>query len=552
MLKRLRSWVARLITPAPTPAQAAAPKEAPRRKRVSETALAYAGAQKAPLTPFGATLPKAQTAFKLPSVPKGVISKEAQMAADSAPSDLFGWAVNDALSEGLFFPGYPYLSELTQRAEYRRPAEMLAQNMTRKWIRFQATGDDAEAKADKIKAIEAEFKRINAREVFKKALELDGFFGRAQVFIDCGNEDDDGELKVQLSQSADKITKGMLQRLQVVEPLWTYPDKYNTTNPLRDDFYRPQSWFIMGRQVHASRLLTIVSRPVPDMLKPAYIFGGLSLSQLAKPYVDNWLRTRQSVSDLLAAFNVFVLKTNMAATLSGEEDDNLFTRLDLFNRLRDNRGVFALDQDTEDFQNVSAPLSGLDHLQAQAQEHMSAVTGIPLVVLLGITPSGLNASSEGELRAFWDWIEAQQESHLRPPLTKVLNIVQLSLFGEVDPEITFTFVPLGDKSETDKAAVRKTNADTAAVLIDKGVIDAEEERERLAREEESLYAGLDLTKVIEPPAQPGMPGMPGEPGGEEDQADLAAMMAGQPGGAPGQPPAQPAPPAQPGTKPPLQ
>ena len=547
MLKRFRSWVARLIAPKEEPAQAATPKEEPRRKRVNDTALANAGATRAPLTPFGASLPKAQTAFKLPAVPQGVIPKDAKMAADSAPSDLFGWAGNDALSEGLFFPGYPYLSELTQRAEYRRPAEMLAQNMTRKWIKIQATGDDADAKADKVKAIEDELKRINARDVFKQALEKDGFFGRAQIFIDCGNEDDDAELKVPLSQSADKITKGMLQRLQVIEPLWTYPDKYNTTNPLRDDFYRPQSWFVMGRQVHASRLLTIVSRPVPDMLKPAYIFGGLSLSQLAKPYVDNWLRTRQSVSDLLAAFNVFVLKTNMAATLSGEDDGDFFTRLDLFNRLRDNRGVFALDKEQEDFQNVSAPLTGLDHLQAQAQEHMSAVTGIPLVVLLGITPSGLNASSEGELRAFWDWIEAQQESHLRPPLAKVLNIVQLSLFGVVDPEITFTFVPLGDKSETDKATVRKTNAETAAILIDKGVIDAEEDRERLAREEESLYAGLDLTKVIEPPAQPGMPGAPG---GEEDEADLAAMMGGQP--TPGQPPAQPKPPAQPGTKLPLQ
>ena len=108
--------------------------------------------------------------------------------------------------------------------------------------------------------------------------------------------------------------------------------------------------------------------------------------------------------------------------------------LELFNRLRDNRGILALDNEKEDFQSISAPLGTLDHLQAQAQEQMSAVTGIPLVILLGITPSGLNASSEGELQAFDQWIEAQQESHLRPPLTKVLNIVQLSLFGKVDPD----------------------------------------------------------------------------------------------------------------------
>lgn len=540
MLKRLRAWWAGLNAPAPA---AAAPAAQPKRStRINDSLLANAGAPRAQLTPPGATLPKPLSAFTIPKVPKGVIPSATKLAADEAPSELFGWAMVDAISEGLFFPGYPYLSELTQRAEYRRPAEMLAQNMTRKWIKIQATGDNAEEKADKIKQIEAELKRINAREVFKQALEKDGHFGRAQIYIDIGNDEAD-ELKMPLSVSGAKIIKGALKRLQVIEPLWTYPDRYNTTDPLKDDFYRPESWFIMGKQVHASRLLTIVSRPVPDMLKAAYIFGGLSLSQLAKPYVDNWLRTRQSVSDLLHSFNVFVLKTDMAATLAGDADEGLLPRLELFNRIRDNRGIMAIDKEAEEFETISAPLTSLDKLQAQSQEHMSAVTGIPLVVLLGITPSGLNASSDGELRAFWDWIEAQQESHLRPPLTKVLNVVQLSLFGAIDPEIGFTFVPLGDKSETDKAAVRKTNAETAATLIDKGVIDAEEERERLAREEESLYPGLDLNKVIEPPAQPGMPGAPG---GEEDEADLAAMMGGQPGAAPGQPQAQPGPAQQPG------
>ena len=40
----------------------------------------------------------------------------------------------------------------------------------------------------------------------------------------------------------------------------------------------------MGRQVHTSRILTFIGRPVPDLLKPAYSFGGLSLVQLG--YVD--------------------------------------------------------------------------------------------------------------------------------------------------------------------------------------------------------------------------------------------------------------------------
>ncbi|AQH01672.1 hypothetical protein A9R05_23080 [Burkholderia sp. KK1] len=71
--------------------------------------------------------------------------------------------------------------------------------------------------------------------------------------------------------------------------------------------------------------------------------------------------------------------------------------------------------------NVSAPLGSLDRLQAQSLEHMAAVTGIPLIVMLGITPSGLNATSEGELRTFYAWIEAQQEALFIAPLSRLLN-----------------------------------------------------------------------------------------------------------------------------------
>ncbi|QCP54421.1 DUF1073 domain-containing protein [Trinickia violacea] len=94
----------------------------------------------------------------------------------------------------------------------------------------------------------------------------------------------------------------------------------------------------------------------------------------------------------------------------------------LFNQARDNRNLMMIDRDSEGFANVSAPLGSLDCLQAQSQEHMAAVTGIPLIVLLGITPSGLNATSEGELRTFYAWIEAQQEALFTTQLTRLLHV----------------------------------------------------------------------------------------------------------------------------------
>jgi hypothetical protein len=158
-----------------------------------------------------------------------------------------------------------------------------------------------------------------------------------------------------------------------------------------------------------------------------------------------------------------------------------------------------LDKDAEDFFNVSASLGGLDALQAQTQEHMAAVCGIPLVKLLGIQPAGLNASSEGELECFYTWIHSQQESFFTPNLKKVIDFIQLSEFGEIDEDIGFEYEPLDALDETELAAIRKTEAETGQVLINSGAISPLEERQRVAADLDAPYASLDAD---EPPLLP--------------------------------------------------
>lgn len=438
--------------------------------------------------------------FSIPKPPPGVIPNDsASMAMDAQPNVVaFGaWAggyYGAAFSEGLEFLGYPYLAELSQRPEYRRMVEVIATEMTRKWIKLTATGDDD--KTDKIKAIDAELVRLEAQKVFKILAEQDGFFGRSHLYLDTGKTDDPQELLTPIGNGRDKtsqskIGKGDLKALRTVEAVWTYPTNYNSNDPLKGDWYKPDVWFVMGKRIHATRLLTFIGREVPDLLKPAYSFGGLALTQMAKPYVDNWLQTRQGVNDIVQAFSTFVLSTNMAETLQAG-GEMLLRRAEVFNNLRNNRGLMLLDKEQEEFQNVAAPLGSLDALQAQSQEHMAAVSGIPLVKLLGITPSGLNASSDGEIRCFYDWIAAYQLSFFHANLCKVIDFVQLSLFGEVDDDIGFQFEPLWALDERSLAEVRKIEAETADILVNGcQAISPEEVRQMVAADPGTPYAGLD-------------------------------------------------------------
>jgi phage-related protein (TIGR01555 family) len=410
-----------------------------------------------------------------------------------------GW-LGGIAGEGLFFPGYPYLSELAQRPEYRIISETIATEMTREWIRFQGVGDDENEdlderprdlrtasslahdfdlagfdprglrstsrmeREDRIGKIEERMTELAVRDHFETMARHDGLFGRAHLFHEIGGIDEGDELKTPLGNGRNDMTRSKvsqktpLTRLQSIEPVWVYPTTYNATNPLKETWYRPEVWYVMGREIHRSRLTTLIGRPVPDLLKPAYSFGGISLSQLAEPYVNIWLQTRQSVANLIRAFSVMVLMTDLETILQPGSVQGLLERARAFNLLRDNQGLFVANKNSEDFKNVSASLAGLHELQAQAQEHMSFPGRIPLVKLTGIQPSGLNASSEGEIRTFYDTIGSYQESLFRAPLTFTIDLIQLSLFGEVDPGIRFDFVPLWSLTEKEEAEVREVDA----------------------------------------------------------------------------------------------
>jgi phage-related protein (TIGR01555 family) len=396
------------------------------------------------------------------------------------------WATAGIWGEGLFFPGYPYLAELTQRPEYRHIIETIAGQMTRRWIKLNAVGDTD--KSDKINALEAAMKRFGLRDVFFRAFLHDGQFGMGVIFPSVCDPDDREELKLPLLVKKGKIGKGDLREFVNVEPTWMSPVNYNSTDPLRSDFFVPNVWYVMGKAVHATRLMIFVSRPVPDILKPAYNFGGLSMSQMVKPYVDNWLRTRQSVSDLLHSFSVFVLKTRMMAYLS--DATQMAARLSAFILGRDNKGLMMIDKEAEELENVSVPLGTLDHLQAQAQEQMASVAQTPLVWLLGVTPTGLNATPDGEIRVFYDRVRDWQERS-GAQVTTALEILQLNEFGEIDPDIGYEFLPLWQLDDAGRAAVQKTQADTDSVLIADGVIAPEEARNRLAADAEGPYHGLE-------------------------------------------------------------
>lgn len=431
-----------------------------------------------------------------PVLPPGVVpkGKRALVAMDSGPyGQPYQFAASGYGNEWVGFPGYPYLAMLSTRAEYRMFAQAIAGQLTREWIVLNSSETAGDETKDKITELTQMITDLGLRNVIQLAAEHDSYYGRAQIFLDI--EGHDRSLPLVLSPKT--IRSGTKFRVKAVEAMWTTPSAYNAIDPASPDFYKPNKWFMLGQEVHATRLMTIITRPVTDMLKPAFNFGGMSMSQLAEPYVDNWLRTRQSVSDLINNFSIVALQTAMEEVLtSGDGGDDLFKRAELFTLLRSNRGLMLLDKDKENLVMLNTPIGGLAELQSQSQEQMCSVSHTPAVILLGVAPTGFGNVAEGEMRTFYDWVASIQEIYWRAPIETVVNILQLIRYGVIDPDIIVSFQPLYQMTPKELAEIRTADAQTDAAYVDRSIIDATEVRAKLARNPESGYQGIDLGKEV--------------------------------------------------------
>ena len=436
--------------------------------------------------------------FRLPDLPSGVVPERTRVAQDASLGPIFQY-LNQTSATRMGFLGYAYLSELAQIAEFRKLSERTAFEMTRKWVTLKSRGDDD--KTDQIEQINEWMEKREVKRYFRAAGVGEALFGRYQLYIDIKDAwKKPDELAKPLALVEGKIQKGTVMGLREIEPITTFPYEYNSTTPLAPNFYIPQMWYVMAQKVHDSRMFLFVSRPVPNLLKPAYNFGGLSMSQLAIDTVERWLKTVSSVNRMISGYSTSGLKIDMGDALANGSGDGMLARVQLYTELRDNFNTMVLDKGKgEEFFQVNTPMTGLDKLQAQAQEHLAAIANMPLIVLTGITPSGLNASSEGEIRVYYDYVSDLQEILFRHPLTKLITLAQLDLFGKIDKEITFDFNPLFQMDEEKLARIRKSDADSAAEFIGTGVLSQKEVRQKVVTDPQSGYNGIDVNAKVPPP-----------------------------------------------------
>ena len=412
-------------------------------------------------------------------IPQGKV--ESTLAMDSTPYDVLNQM--NLCSEYAGFRGYPILATMAQQVEYSNMVQVLADEMVRNWIEVKSS----ESGDHFVEKMEDALVKFDIKRLIHEAVVHDATFGIAHTFVDVGATD--AQLQNPLVLDPRAIKKGSLRGFRVVDPTWIYPALYNTLYPLREDFYKPSHWYVMGQQVHQSYLIDMVSRPVMQILKPSYNFGGLSLVQLMQDYVDDWRDVKRNVRKIVETLRLRILATDMDSRL-GEPGD-FDRRIKFLTAYADNAGTLAINKDTEDLIHQQTSLSELSNLLSNFQDQLCIPARVTNLKLLGNAPAGLNASGDAELETWHETISGMQERDIRRKLETIFKIIQLSEFGEIKENIYFEFRPLNELSEKEKADIIKVKVDTVAVAADSMLVSSEEARDALKQIEGGGFEGLE-------------------------------------------------------------
>ncbi len=251
------------------------------------------------------------------------------------------------------------------------------------------------------------------------------------------------------------------------------PKYYQIVNSQNPSGMAPASGM---QNVHFSRVIRYTGIDLPFFQAITEMMWGESiLERLWDRLIafDNATMSAGSLIDRANLRTIGVEGLREAIGAGGEAQAGIVAQFEMMRAFQTNEGMTLIDKE-DVFSSTAYSFAGLSDMVLQFGQQLAGASGIPLIRLFGQSPAGLSATGEGDIRMYYDNINAQQKSKLLNPFTVLLQVLWRSKYGSEPPkDLEFTFTPLWQMSALDQATVAKSNTETVLAVHEAGVTDRE-------------------------------------------------------------------------------
>lgn len=413
--------------------------------------------------------------------------------ADAAIHNIYtGSGITDS-SHGTIIREQPRPPDFQLQAIYgdtylgKKIAEKPPRDALQKWpILNVEEDDDATRDPDRLReeaaSVMDRVEKLGRRAIVKAATYARAF-GGGVVYLGCNDGRPlDQPLDLTRLTEVTHMTVFSPMELDVVglqndpfAPDYGEPTHYRVNRQLQEPAHRLRTTVNrQGSVVHASRCVrfngvtTTVERYERNQWWDDSVFQAI-LDVLKRNGIA-W----QTASNLLNKASLLVLRQegyrNMLTSRNGD-DSPLRIQLAALRKSMSASGAIHMDAKDEMF-NVTVPMTGVADILDRLSSEIAAATNIPVTILWGVSPSGLNATGDSDWANYIKFLKSLQEWDLDLPLRRICEIIMHSRMGPtrgyVPERWWIEFNTPAEPSALEEAQIRKTDYEAWAIACEAG------------------------------------------------------------------------------------
>lgn len=300
---------------------------------------------------------------------------------------------------------------------------------------------------------------------------------------------DDPEWDLSKPFNIDGVKPGTYKGIKIIDPFWIRPalTSQSAYDVSSIDFFVPDFYMIGNNQtIHKSHIVKIVFKEVPDVLKPTYYYGGMSLTQMIYEQVFLAEQTSKEAPKLVQNKRLLIMSGSLEESVRNTE--RFENKLKALLEARNNYGVYLTDIN-ENVQQIETSLMEFPELISTQYLLIAGIAEIPYTKFLGTTPKGFNATGEYEMKSYIQMLKSLQDN-FKPLIRRHIDLLSMSLYGEKQ-DISFKFNEIDMPTEQENAQVNSIQTQTLNSLLESGIVSAEEARKWLKMDENSGFSWID-------------------------------------------------------------
>ena len=277
------------------------------------------------------------------------------------------------------------------------------------------------------------------------------------------------------------------------------PDSLEFTHPETYRVTRMGGTVTESFTVHASRVIRFDGVTPTRRRRLALQGWGESVLQRVFAELQAARGAFASAGVLLQESSQGVIKMkDLMGMMASDTDDTMKRRLELMDQGRSVARALLLDADGESFERVEVgALTGVADIMDRMVRMVAAVTDIPVTILMGQAPAGLNATGDSDIRSWYDAVQSERTQMLLPHMRRLVRLLLVSRDGPTGGKLPagwkIILPSLWQMTPAETADLRQRTSATDVAYITAGVLTPEEvATSRFRREGWSDDTSIDL------------------------------------------------------------